>query len=183
MGLSTDRDMPSRFPEVVRANIPGATDQDIKSLQAMYPYPPDLPKKLAWDYTTDVDWSYNVANFASAYKNVARRQLFSVQPATHGLDIAYYFYDNRTVPMPSQADVDLAYATEAILLQFLFRQDFDLPVNASFAKKLSDWPVYGEGEVFANVTLSGFEIGAVPQDLRKKCDFIDALVRDPSKGV
>jgi hypothetical protein len=95
----------------------------------------------------------------------------------------YQFYDNRTVPMPSQEDVGIAYATQAVLLQFMFRQDFDLPADAPYAKKLSDWPMYGDAETFANVTLGGYEVAPVPASLRRKCDVINALVRDPMKQV
>ena len=175
--------MPARFAEVVRANIPWASDDDIELLQSLYPYPPDLPEFLAWDYTTDIDWTCNTANIADAYKHIARRQLFSVPPALHGLDLSHYFYDNRTVPMSTQEDIDVAYASEATLLQFMFRQDLNLPRDVPLAKKLSEWPVVGEGDVYANVTLEGFGIGEVAEHLQLRCEVINGMVRDPSKGV
>lgn len=183
LGLSSDHGMPDRFPGVVRANIPGATDADIEALLAMYPCPPETPEYLAWDYTTDVDWTCNVANFAAAYKHIARRQLFSVPPGTHGLDLSYYFYDNVTIPLATQADIDLAYAAEAMLLQFMFREDFDLPATARFARKLSEWPVYGDGEVYTNVTLDGFDFEPVAEHLVQRCKLINSLIQDPNKGV
>jgi hypothetical protein len=184
MGLSSDFDMPARFPEVVRGNIPNATDADISSFKDLYPYPPGLPEKLAWDFTTDIDWTCNVANIASAYKHIARRQLFSVPPALHGLDLMYYFYDEKTMSMANEEDVQLAEAAKAMLLQFMFGKDFELPTEAKFAKELSTWPVYGDEDVFANVTLDGgYEVGAVPPGLQKKCEAINALVMGPENGV
>lgn len=183
MGLSSDTDMPERFPEIVRGNIPNVTDEDVRKIEKMYTYPPELPEKLAWDYTTDVDWTCNVANVASAYKNVARRQLFSVSPATHGLDLMYQFYDNRTISLPSLRDVEIACASQAILLQFMFRRDFHLPAHARFAMKLSDWPFYGDGGVFVNFTIDGFKVGPVPQIMREKTKLINNLVQNPLKGV
>jgi hypothetical protein len=175
--------MPTRFPEIVRANIPGATDQDVVALQALYPYPPDVPEFLAWDYTTDICWTCNVANIASAYKHIARRQLFAVPPGYHGQDLSYYFYDNVTIPLTTQEDIDVAYASEAMLLQFMFGRDLELPADARFARKLSEWPVLGDGEVYANVTLEGFDFEPVAEHLRQRCGVINTLVRDPAKGV
>ena len=175
--------MPDRFAEMVRANIPLATYEDIELLLRLYPFPPDFPEFLAWDYTTDVCWTCNTANIASAYKHIARRQLFSVPPGFHGQDLSYYFYDSRTVPMPSQDDIDITYAAEAMLLQFMFGRDFELPEDAPLAKHLSEWPVVGKGNVYANVSLQGFGIGEVADHLQLRCEVINGLVRDPSKGV
>ena len=88
MGLSSDRDMPQRFPLLVRANIPNASDHAIKTLQSLYSYPPELPEKLAWDEVTDIVFACNSLNIARAYKNIARRYIFSVPPATHALDLS-----------------------------------------------------------------------------------------------
>ena len=175
--------MPARFSEVVRANIPGATDDDIELLRALYPFPSNLPEFLAWDYTTDICWTCNSANIASAFKHIGRRQLFAVPPGYHGLDLSYYFYDNVTIPLATQEDIDVAYASEAMLLQFMFRKDLTLPMDARFARKLSEWPVLGEGKVYANVTLAGFDFEPVAEFLQRRCEVIDAMVRDPKNGV
>lgn len=80
--------MPNRFPEVVRANIPNASNESIAKLQSMYPFSPELPEQLAWDYTTEVVWACSVSNIAEAYADRGRRFLFSVSPAVHGQDIS-----------------------------------------------------------------------------------------------
>jgi carboxylesterase type B len=88
LGLSSDRDMPNRFPEIVRANIPNASNETIETLLSLYPYPPELPEYLAWVYTTDIIWSCTVENIAAAYADRARRFVFSVPPSTHGQDLS-----------------------------------------------------------------------------------------------
>jgi hypothetical protein len=65
----------------------------------------------------------------------------------------------------------------------MFRNDLELPANARFARKLSDWPVFGEGGVYANVTLGGFQFEPVAEHLQQRCEVINGLVRDPTKGV
>jgi len=80
--------MPNRFPEVVRATIPNLSNDSIAKLQSMYPFPPDLPEFLAWQYTTDLVFGCTASNVAEAYPDRARRFLFSVPPANHGLDIS-----------------------------------------------------------------------------------------------
>jgi hypothetical protein len=80
--------MPDRFPELVRANIPNISNESIARLQSMYLNPPDLPGKLAWDYTTDIVFGCSAANIAAAYGEKARRYLFAIPPAYHGSEIA-----------------------------------------------------------------------------------------------
>ena len=86
--------MPQRFPEIVRAHLPNATNSSIAKLQAFYPFPAELPEKLAWDYTTDVVWGCPAYNLAVAYKDRARRFVFSVPPAYHGADMACKLYES-----------------------------------------------------------------------------------------
>lgn len=88
MGTASDRGMPNRFSDIVRANIPGISNSSIAKLQSMYMFQPELPEKLAWDYTTDIVFGCSAVNIASAYGERARRYLFSVPPATHGSDVA-----------------------------------------------------------------------------------------------
>jgi len=184
MGTSSDTDMPSRFQEIVRANIPHASDKVVQTLKSMYPYPPELPEKLAWDWTTDIIWTCTVTYIVQAYNSIARRYLFSVLPATHGLDLGYLFYsDNKTMPVPNQANIDVAHAAEGMLLQYIFRKDLPLPAGAPFVKQLSQWPDYGVREMIANITLSGFEFEAVPEFIDKRCAYINKLTQDPANGV
>lgn len=80
--------MPGRFPEIVRANMPGISNDSIADLQALYEYPAELPEKLAWDYTTDIVFGCSVAYIAGNNVERVRRYLFSIPPAFHGSDLA-----------------------------------------------------------------------------------------------
>lgn len=97
LGLSSDRDMPNRFPEIVRANIPNASDEAIQTLLSMYPFPKEIPETLAWEFITDIIWSCTTGNIAEAYGKIARRFLFSIPPATHGLDLSCKKIKNTTL--------------------------------------------------------------------------------------
>jgi carboxylesterase type B len=87
MGTSSDEGMPGRFPEIVRANIPLASDEDIAKLQSLYPYPAGLPEKLAWDFTTDIVFACPASNIAQAYSGKTREYIYSIPPAMHGYDL------------------------------------------------------------------------------------------------
>ena len=80
--------MPTRFPELVRANIPNVSNESIAKLQSLYTYPPQLPEQLAWDYVTDIVFGCSASNIAAAYVNRAKRFVFSVPPAFHGADLS-----------------------------------------------------------------------------------------------
>lgn len=85
--------------------------------------------------------------------------------------------------MPTQADVDVAYAAESILLQYMFRKDLAPLPGDTFAKQLSQWPNYGTERTIANISLDGFWMGPVPKNIEKKCAYINSLIKDPSNGV
>jgi hypothetical protein len=101
MGTASDRDMPSRFPSIVRANLPNISNESIATLQSMYSYQRELPEKLAWDYTTDIVFGCSAANIVNAYAEIARRFLLSIPPATHGLDIACKYLSLLLQPLHS----------------------------------------------------------------------------------
>ena len=86
MGLSSDEGMPEAFGELVRRVLPTATNETIANIQSNYDFG-DTPEKLAWDWTMDMAFSCNAANVAAAFKDSARRYIFSVPPATHGQDL------------------------------------------------------------------------------------------------
>ncbi|KAF2684898.1 putative lipase 1 [Lentithecium fluviatile CBS 122367] len=181
LGLSSDRDMPSRFPELVRGNIPSASNESIARLQSMYNYPPELPEKLAWDYTTDIVFGCTASNIAAAYSDRARRFLFSVPPATHGLDISYFFFaDNTTTPV---VDLGVALASESYLLQCMFRKDFSVNPNAPYARPLSEWPYAQSNETTANIAAGGYVFRPMGTDVRMRCAYINEILTDQRNGV
>ncbi|KAF1993501.1 lipase [Amniculicola lignicola CBS 123094] len=181
LGLSSDRNMPNRFAEIVRANLPNVTNESIALLQSLYPYSPELPEYLAWAFITDIIWTCTVTNIAHAYGDKARRFLFSVPPSTHGLDLSYFFFaDNSTTPVVS---LKTAYAAESTLLQYMFRRDFPSNPKALYAGPISEWKSFAENGTIANITVDGFEFALVGQDLIKRCETINELIRDPLNGV
>jgi len=86
--ISSDGDMPARFPLLVRANIPNASDEVVAKLLSLFPYPPENPGQLAEDLTTTIVWACSASYIADGYKDRARRFVFSVPPSYHGMDLA-----------------------------------------------------------------------------------------------
>jgi hypothetical protein len=85
--LSSDTGMPELFPALVRRILHTASDQTIAEIQGHYDFA-DNPARLAWDWTTDIIFACNAYNIANAYKDRARRYIFSLPPAYHGQDLA-----------------------------------------------------------------------------------------------
>lgn len=79
--------MPQAFPELVRRILPTASNSTIASIEAHFPYPADLPAKLAWDWTTAMVFECNVYNVAKAFEDKTRRYIMSIPPAIHGQDV------------------------------------------------------------------------------------------------
>jgi hypothetical protein len=88
MGTSSDSNMPQAFPALVRKILPTASNATIAAIQAHFPYPPDLPEELAWDWTTAIIFECNAYNLATAFKDKARRYIMSIPPAVHGEDMS-----------------------------------------------------------------------------------------------
>ncbi|KAK4442551.1 lipase 1 [Podospora aff. communis PSN243] len=167
LGLTRDEGFPEYFPTMVRQIFSTASNEMIAEIQANYDFTGN-PAKLAWDWTTDVIFACNAANIAAAYKEKARRYIFSVPPAVHGQDSLYFFYsDPTTTPV---GDVEAARAAQRYLLNFLHGRNFP-------------WPVFGEGKQITNITAAGFEHVALGEDLKARCEMINRLVMDPKSGV
>jgi hypothetical protein len=89
MGTASDAEkMPNGFPDLVRKVLPSASNKTIALIQAHFPYSPELPAKLAWDWTTAMIFECNAYNLANAFRDRARRYIMTVPPATHGQDAA-----------------------------------------------------------------------------------------------
>ncbi|KAL1595854.1 hypothetical protein SLS60_009544 [Paraconiothyrium brasiliense] len=183
LGLSSDYNMPSRFSDLVRANIPNASDESIAKLHSLYYFSPDRPEKLAWDHITDIVFSCTASNIVKAYSDVARQYLFSVPPATHGMDLTctldldFFYADKATTPV---VDLETAVSSGSYLLQFIFREDIKAPGPGT---DLSEWPVFGDGEVAAKITARGYTLGPLTKEVDQRCAYINELILDPQNGV
>ncbi|KAL2106177.1 hypothetical protein VUR80DRAFT_7098 [Thermomyces stellatus] len=167
MGLSSDEGMPEAFGELVRRVLPTATNETIAEIQSHYDFG-DIPEKLAWDWTMDTVFSCNAANVAAAYKDAARRYIFSVEPATHGQELTYAFYvDQETTPVERPED---ARAFQRNVLAFLHGREID-------------WPVYGSEKRVMNITSDGYNNVELPAELDTRCEMVNRVVRDPANGA
>ena len=105
--------MPDYFPEYVRAVAPGVNDTTIELIQSLYEYPPDMPERLAWDFTTDMVFACNAYNAAKAYSCDAQRYTMSIPPATHGLDQSCMPFNSLT-PALSRSLKGVKYLTNIL---------------------------------------------------------------------
>lgn len=87
LGLTSEVEKRSEFTQLVRRLVPGASETTIRRIRALYPYPDTQYQQVANDWTTDVAFGCNAQAIAQAYANITRRYVFSVPPATHGLDL------------------------------------------------------------------------------------------------
>ncbi|GAB1316947.1 Carboxylic ester hydrolase [Madurella fahalii] len=167
MGTSHDEGLPDYFPVMVRQILSTASNDTIAHIQSHYDFAEE-PAKLAWDWTTDIIFACNAANIATAYKDRARRYIFSLPPAIHGQDLFHLFYSNQT--MTPVEDMNAARTFQRNLLRFL--HGYELP-----------WPVYGAGKRITNITTGGFEDILLAADLRARCEMVNRVVLDPRNGV
>lgn len=87
MGTSHDTDLPEYFPIMVRQIMSTASNETVKEVQEMYPFDPEFPATLAWEWTTDVIFACNAYNLVQALPGKSRRYIMSTPPATHGQDL------------------------------------------------------------------------------------------------
>lgn len=88
-GLFTTPDIENKheFTQLVRRFVPGASNATVQRIRALYPYPDSQIQQVAKDWTTDAVWACNSQAIADAYAGITRRYVFSVPPASHGLDL------------------------------------------------------------------------------------------------
>jgi len=96
------------------------------------------------------------------------------------VSIDLFYANNVTTPV---MNVDVAFAAQHLLLEFMFRKEFPIPQNFPFLQPLRAWPTYGQNDTIANVTLHGFEIGPVPDITTERCNVINGLIKNPVNGV
>jgi hypothetical protein len=92
MGLASDENMPESFGRIVRPFFPTADNKTIDHIQSLFPYPPELPQKLAWDWFTAIIYACHSHSIAKSYGDKARRYVMDIPPAVHGQDMYCKLY-------------------------------------------------------------------------------------------
>jgi carboxylesterase type B len=82
-----DSNMPEAFGVLVQAVFPTANNHTVDRIKSLFPWPPDLPQKLAWDWFTSVAFACHSQAIAGAYNEKARRYVMTIPPATHAEDL------------------------------------------------------------------------------------------------
>jgi len=97
-GAYTGREYAGGLSKPCANGFPGADNATVARIQELFPYPPDNPKELAWDWGTEILFSCNAEIIAESYGDKARRYVMSVPPATHGEGTSCeYFSSNPTM--------------------------------------------------------------------------------------
>ncbi|KAK2759967.1 hypothetical protein FQN54_002703 [Arachnomyces sp. PD_36] len=168
MGLSSDENMPQAFPELVRINFPTASNETIERIKALFPYPPELPEKLAWDWITSIVYACHGQSIAKAYGDKARRYVMTIPPAIHGQDLSYLFFiNNATTPV---SNVEVARQTQSYFMQFIR------------GEALQEWPTYGTEFNIMDISEDGFEVKPDPWETSDICPTLFEVVMDPENG-
>lgn len=190
LGLTPEVEKESDFAQLVRRLIPGASNSTIQRIRALYPYPGTQMQQVANDWTTDVAFGCNAHAIAKAYANITQRYVFSVPPATHGLDLSctsdvricllwdsltvpdLFYMDNATTPV---ASVSLAWKFQSQALDFV--HGHDVAANAKA------WPVYGNESSLVNITVAGFKKTVDPWATKSNCHQILRVILDERNGA
>ncbi|KAF3899079.1 putative Carboxylesterase [Trichophyton interdigitale] len=180
-GLSSDTNMPDGFPDYVRINFPTASDETIQRIQNLFPYPPSKPEMLAWDWITSVVFACHSTSIAKAYGSKAYRYVMRIPPATHALDLLYFFFvDNTTTPVLSEV---VARQAQGFLGQFIHGKD---QKNGSLAllghQPAPEWLPYGSRFHTMDIVEHGFELKIDPWETNGICRTLLDIVKDPRNG-
>ena len=188
--------MPGAFPHFVRGTIPGASDETIERVKALYSYPPEHPEKLGWDWATDVVFACNAYFTAKEYMNQAQRYVMSIPPGSHGLDQSCmipvskggrrrlrsslltqtdWFYQNDRITR-------VANITIARQFQEYVRRFVTGGKNREYPD-LADWPRYGPKETVFDVTLDGFKRQEDYWEVNRRCQVLNEIFNDPKNSA
>ncbi|KAE8151363.1 carboxyl ester lipase [Aspergillus avenaceus] len=173
-GFATTPDIytPEELNALIRKVLPGGSNATVQRIRDLYPYSDSQVQKIAQDWTTDSVWACNSQAIANAYANKTQRYVFSVPPASHGMDVNYMFFkDNDSTPVES---VSLARQFQSQILQFS---------RDSVGTRNTIWPLYSTGSKTANFTLAGLETGVDPWAVEPNCDMILEAIMDRSNGA
>ncbi|EFR01822.1 cholinesterase [Nannizzia gypsea CBS 118893] len=163
-GLSSDTNMPDGFPDYVRINFPNASEGTIRQIQNLFPYPPGKPESIA-----------------KAYGSKAYRYVMRIPPATHALDLSYFFFiDNTTTPVRSES---AARQAQSFLSQFIQGNN---EKNGSLllpeSQSTPAWAPYGSQFRTMDVVDHGFELGFDLWETKRICGTLLHIIKDPRNG-
>ncbi|RMZ45496.1 carboxyl ester lipase [Aspergillus flavus] len=174
LGLTPEISTYEGFATLVRRLVPGASNATVQHIRDMYPYPDSQLQLVANSWTTDIVFACNARAVAKAYGNRTQRYLFSVPPATHGLDLYYYFY-REGAEFPG-LNVSHARQFQLEVLKFTagkFKQN----------NRTDNWPFYAPGAKMVNVTAEGIEQSVDPWARMPNCEIILKTVMDKRNGA
>ena len=82
------------------------------------------------------------------------------------------------------ASIEVAHALQDVLLRFMF-QGLNNTIAVHPSVGFEDWKYFSDNGSTANMTLTEGGLKVVPEDgvTKARCDFINALVRDPANGA
>lgn len=80
--------MPAGFGSLVRRILPSASNATIATIQSLYNYSPELPEKLAWDWTGDAVFFCHALDLIKKHEISAKKYIMSIPPAVHGQDLS-----------------------------------------------------------------------------------------------
>ncbi|PIG87229.1 carboxyl ester lipase [Aspergillus arachidicola] len=174
LGITPDISTYEDFATLVRRLVPGASNATVQHIRDMYPYPDSQLQLVANSWTTDAVFACNARAVAKAYGNRTQRYLFSVPPATHGLDLSYYFY-REGAEFPG-SNVSHARQFQSEVLKFTAG-------NLKQDNRTDDWPIYASGARMVNVTAEGIEQSVDPWARQPNCEIIWKTIMDKRNGA
>lgn len=200
MDMVGDDNMPAAFGDLVRTVFTTADNQTVARIQSLFPFPADLPEKLAWDWLTSVAFACHSQSIAQAYQEKARRYVMTIPPATHGQDlyckfgppIAFrrssvlnspliivpdiFFVDNATTPVNH---VDMAHQIQDSILQFVYNDE------AADREQCGpqEWPVYGSDANTMTFSETGWDVVTDPWVASGICKTLLQIIVDPQNGA
>jgi hypothetical protein len=92
-----------------------------------------------------------------------------------------FYTDDITTPV---ANSTIALQYQSYVRQFVAgHKRRQLVVPHKEATSAPDWPVYGRGSLFFNITSDEFIDQAMPQNRESTCRFLNRIVADPANGA
>jgi hypothetical protein len=94
-----------------------------------------------------------------------------------------FYVNENTTPV---ASTSLALQYQKYLRQFASgpQNQKTIPDRNDLSKiSILDWPYYGNGSTFFNITTEGFEKQSMPMEREARCRFLAQVLENPENGA